>query len=70
MEQALGYTIGQPVRGDVGSGANGRLELLVTWYQRHRQRHQLHQLEDHLLADIGLSREQALAEARKPFWVA
>lgn len=69
MEQALGYTIGQPVRGKAENGPNGWLELLATWYQRHRQRHQLRELDDHLLADVGLSREQAVAEARKPFWV-
>lgn len=36
--------------------------------QRHRQA--LRDLADdkHLLADIGLTREQALAEAEKPFW--
>lgn len=68
MEQALGYTIGQPVRGKAENGADGGLALLAIWYQRHRQRLQLRQLDDHLLADIGLSREQAVAEARKPFW--
>jgi uncharacterized protein YjiS (DUF1127 family) len=37
-------------------------------YGRRRQRCLLMQLDDRLLADIGVSREQALREADKPFW--
>jgi uncharacterized protein YjiS (DUF1127 family) len=33
-----------------------------------RQRQKLLQLDDHLLADIGVSRERALREASKWFW--
>jgi uncharacterized protein YjiS (DUF1127 family) len=36
--------------------------------QRRNQRLALHDLDDRLLADIGVSRADALAEARKPFW--
>jgi uncharacterized protein YjiS (DUF1127 family) len=36
--------------------------------ERRRQRRALLQLDDHLLADIGVSREQALREAGKWFW--
>ncbi len=50
-------------------------ERLVRWIEavsgifcRRRQRQALLELEDHLLADIGLTREQAEQEARKPFW--
>ena len=41
------------------------------WIERSRQRYALGELagNDHLLADIGLSLEQAHREARKPFWV-
>ncbi len=41
------------------------------WIERSRQRHALGELakNDHLLADIGLSLEQARGEAAKPFWV-
>ena len=35
---------------------------------RRRQRQRLLQLDDRLLADIGISREQAQREAMKPFW--
>jgi uncharacterized protein YjiS (DUF1127 family) len=37
--------------------------------ERRRQRHALLELDDHLLADIGLTREQALREAGKSLWV-
>jgi uncharacterized protein YjiS (DUF1127 family) len=40
------------------------------WADRHRQRQALRApAEDkHLLDDLGLTREQALDEAEKPFW--
>jgi len=40
------------------------------WAERRRQREALRQLAEnkHLLDDLGLSREQALDEAAKPFW--
>jgi uncharacterized protein YjiS (DUF1127 family) len=50
-------------------------ERLVQWieavsgmFRRRRQRQALLALEGHLLADIGVTREQAEQEARKPFW--
>jgi len=42
-----------------------------TWRRmraRRRQRRKLLQLDDHLLADIGVSREEAWREAGKGFW--
>jgi uncharacterized protein YjiS (DUF1127 family) len=35
---------------------------------RHRQRRMLVELSDHRLTDIGVTREQAVREAAKPFW--
>jgi uncharacterized protein YjiS (DUF1127 family) len=35
---------------------------------RSRQREALSSLEDRLLEDIGVTRQQAIAEAAKPFW--
>jgi uncharacterized protein YjiS (DUF1127 family) len=35
---------------------------------RSRQRQALAQLDDRLLEDIGVTRQQAIAEAAKPFW--
>ena len=51
--------------------AAGWLHTLEFWIDRSRQRRQLGELaelNDYLLKDIGLSREQALREAAKPFW--
>lgn len=36
--------------------------------ERRRQRRALGELDDHLLRDIGISREQARCESRVPFW--
>ncbi|MFQ3787897.1 DUF1127 domain-containing protein [Halomonas sp. A29] len=36
--------------------------------QLRRERTQLHELNDHLLRDIGVTRQQATREARRPFW--
>jgi Domain of unknown function (DUF1127) len=37
-------------------------------FEKARQRNILMQLDDRLLSDIGVSREEAMREARKPFW--
>jgi len=46
------------------------LSALALWLARRRQREALADLADdrRLLADIGLTREQALREAEKSFW--
>jgi len=36
--------------------------------ERYRQRRQLMEMDDRELKDIGITREQAEEEARKPFW--
>lgn len=43
--------------------------LLLRLHERQRQRRALRELDDHLLHDIGVTREQAQAEGRKPFWL-
>jgi uncharacterized protein YjiS (DUF1127 family) len=43
-------------------------DLLLTWHERSRQRHELGLLNDYMLRDIGLSRADVLAEATKRFW--
>ena len=43
--------------------------ILTQWQQNHRTRKALAELSDEQLKDIGLSREQAHAEASKPFWI-
>lgn len=42
---------------------------LRVWNQRVRSRRQLAEMDERLLRDIGLSTEQALHEAGKPFWM-
>jgi uncharacterized protein YjiS (DUF1127 family) len=47
------------------------LRTLESWIDRSRQRRQLGELaelNDYLLKDIGVSREEAMREAEKPFW--
>ena len=41
---------------------------LLTWQARASERHVLSQLDDRLLHDMGLTRQQALDESYKPFW--
>jgi uncharacterized protein YjiS (DUF1127 family) len=41
---------------------------LVTWHSRARQRDALSWLDDHLLADIGITRGAQMVECSKPFW--
>ena len=48
----------------------GAVSTLRIWHQRARTRRQLLTLEDQLLADIGVSRADAVHEASKPFWQA
>lgn len=42
---------------------------LLRIYDRQQQRRHLLELDDRMLADIGITREQAQAEGRKPFWL-
>jgi uncharacterized protein YjiS (DUF1127 family) len=80
MTQPLFRTPSPSVRRAVESFAwrwsKGRLRSLPgklwatirTWIARRRQRSALAELDDHLLKDIGVSREDALREVDKPFW--
>ena len=47
---------------------SGTIETIAVWILRRRQRQALAELDEHLLNDVGLSREQAHREANKPFW--
>jgi uncharacterized protein YjiS (DUF1127 family) len=53
------------------SSIDAWLRTLGFWIDRSRQRRQLGELaelNDYLLKDIGVSREEAMREAEKPFW--
>ena len=39
-----------------------------TWLDRHAQRLELAELDDHMLHDVGLSRADVEREVAKPFW--
>jgi uncharacterized protein YjiS (DUF1127 family) len=58
-----------------GSRAAASYSVLVgvaraarSWIERCKQRRALAELDDRLLDDVGLSREQARGEIAKPFW--
>ena len=42
--------------------------VCVSWSERRRTRIALADLDDHKLDDEGLTRGEALEEARRPFW--
>lgn len=43
--------------------------VLVKWAERHATRKALYRLDDYLLDDIGVSREDARKEVARPFWI-
>lgn len=53
-----------------GLGAIGRhvFDRLWIWQGRVEQRHRLAALDARMLADVGITRADALEEAGKPFW--
>lgn len=58
------------VRPGVWASFAGLLSTLSVWMARLQDRNALADLAEdkHRIADIGLTREQALREAGKPFW--
>ncbi len=42
--------------------------VLREWLHRSRTRHEIAELDDHLLRDIGLTRFDVAVESRKHFW--
>jgi uncharacterized protein YjiS (DUF1127 family) len=42
--------------------------MTAIWFNRRQGRQDLRELDDRLLADVGISREDAVREAGKPFW--
>ena len=43
--------------------------IVTTWDMKRRTRRQLRTLDDRLLRDVGIERDAALTEARRPFWL-
>jgi uncharacterized protein YjiS (DUF1127 family) len=55
----------------VGTGRriwSGWVDTMASWLMRQQVRQDLSALDDRLLEDLGISREDALWQARKPFW--
>ena len=44
------------------------VRVVSFWLERSRQRRALARLDDHLLRDIGLTREEVRRECANPFW--
>ena len=44
------------------------LDALLRWQELARQRRALLELDERMLRDLGLTRADAMAEARRPFW--
>ena len=52
----------------VGAAVRGAIAWIARSLDRRRQRQRLAELTDAALLDIGVTRADAAAEARKPFW--
>jgi uncharacterized protein YjiS (DUF1127 family) len=60
-----------PARSVISSRRRSWLHTIDLWIARGRQRRALQEiasLNDRLLKDIGVSKDEALREAAKPFW--
>ena len=82
QDNALGAGLGAVLSQGVAGGAGplghlaerlvllpfSALEVLMTWQERASQRQCLRQMDDRLLADMGLSRADVDREASIPFW--
>lgn len=52
----------------MGRALAGIVETLARWQEVSIQRRRLLELDAHMLKDIGISRADAVREARRPFW--
>jgi uncharacterized protein YjiS (DUF1127 family) len=52
------------------AGRKALLSRIAEWQRRAAGRRQLMKMTDYELHDIGVSRNQAVVEANKPFWEA
>ena len=67
------FSIGRSDRGQRAAGwAVAACRTVTGWVARSRQRRALREIAErndfHLLKDIGVSQQEALREADKPFW--
>jgi uncharacterized protein YjiS (DUF1127 family) len=61
---------GEALPSEVRRVTGAVLRTVAVWSRRSRERRELRELltDDRLLADIGITRDQASREAVKPFW--
>jgi uncharacterized protein YjiS (DUF1127 family) len=52
----------------LGSRIGSALKWMAIRHERNQMRRELMEMPDHLLRDIGVSREDLYRELRKPFW--
>jgi uncharacterized protein YjiS (DUF1127 family) len=68
LRSATHLGISQESAAGVSRGFNFVVDTLVRWGETQRSRHDLAQLDDQLLRDIGLTPGEAAREAAVPFW--
>lgn len=56
--------------GSIAREIMGVLDTVLLWQQRANDRAHLRTMNDHLLADMGISPADARRESAKPFWQA
>lgn len=57
-----------PARAHRSKAPRGLFKTVVAWQSRAAERAHLRQLDSRLLADMGMTRADAVRESRKPFW--
>lgn len=68
IEQAATSSIPVSASPDVAGALDSLAALIRTWSFRAQSRRELAELDDFLLADLGLDPIEAAREAAKPFW--
>lgn len=67
---SVGQSAGENTLRETNSNFRRPLRTVAVWFARSAERRELLELakNKHLLRDIGLTREQVICEAVKPFW--
>ncbi len=68
MKGQKGYVLVQTQGSFTGRAFRSAKAHVARWYELHRQRHQLAQLSDAALKDLGLSRADVFHETEQHFW--
>ena len=58
-----------PFRAHCSSRLGDLSRVIGEWWQHQRSLHELEMLDDAILRDIGLSRNEVQPEASRPFWI-